>query len=247
MIKIKMSSDFLKQMVDVLNVYDVDAPIVFTEDKAIIKVIDLTRTAMIIAEIDKSAFIEYEVSEEEEVICMPKDKVNSILKALKDNVTIESSNGLITFSSGRSKFNLHNISYDENLLKLSLRIDFDTSFDLTAEQFKYVFDITSIFNQYTVITFKSTEEGKEVSFRSDSDTDGSADIVYAENELKNVVGERTVKSAFSSSYFKGLMKLKPNRYILEIDDSKPIKVTAPLMEGKCKCTILVAPVILDEE
>ena len=242
MIKVKISSDNLKQLVDITNVYDVDAPIIFSQDEVVVKIIDITRTAMIVATVDKSVFTEYEVSEDEEVICFPKDKMNSILKALKGEVTIESKDGWLIFSSGKSSFRLRNISYDENVLKLSLKLNFDISFDLTPEQFKYVFDITSIFDQYTIVEFSD----KTVSFRSASETEGSASIVYQESELKNVEGEGTVSSAFSSSYFKGIMKLKPMRFIMSIGQDKPIRVIAPLMEGLCKCNIIVAPVILDE-
>lgn len=241
MVKVKISSDNLKQMVDITNVYDVDAPIIFSQDCVTIKMIDLTRTALIVAKIDIDVFTEYEVEGDEEIIAFPKEKMNSILKALKGEVTIESKDGWIQFSSGKSSFKLRNVGYDENLLKLDLKLEFNTSFDLTPEQFKYVFDITSIFDQYTIIKF----DNRTVTFSSASDSEGSASIVYPESELKNVVGDVTVESAFSSVYFKGIMKLKPNRFIMSVDDSRPIRVIAPLMEGKCKCTVIVAPVILD--
>lgn len=247
MVKVKISPEFLKQLVDILNVYEVDAPIIFNKDKAVIKVIDITRTAMIVAEIESSAFIEYSVDEDEEVICIPKDKLNSIMKSFKENVTIETSGGEIIFQCGKSTFKLHNIVYDENLLKLALKLDYDISFDVSADQFKYIFEITSIFNQYTVISFKCEGEDRLISFRSSSETDGSADISYTGEELKNVVGDHNAVSAFSSMYFKGLMKLKPNRFIVSVADDKPIRVVAPLMEGKCKCTIMVAPVILGDD
>jgi len=228
-------------LVDITNVYDVDAPIIFTQTEATVKIIDLTRTALIVATIEKDVFSEYSVEGDEEIICFPKDKMNSILKALKGEVTIETQNGWIVFSSGKSSFKLRNIDFDENLLKLSLKLDFETSFDLTPEQFKYVFEITSVFDQYTLVEFKD----KTVTFKSESDTEGSVAIVYTEAELKNVVGDVEVSSAFSSQYFKGIMKLKPMRFIMSIDQDRPIRVVAPLMEGKCKCTVIVAPVILD--
>lgn len=242
MIKIKMSSENLKQLVDIINVYEVDAPIIFTEEEATVKMIDITRTAMIVAKIEKDVFSEYILDDDVEVICLPKDKINSILKTLKGEVTIEANGGWIIISSGKSVFKLHNVNYDEDLLKLDLKLSYDISFDMSAEQFKLAFDTTSLFDQYTVLKF----DNKTVSFTSTSDTEGSASIVYAEDELNNVIGEGSAKSAFSSSYFKGIIKLKPNRFIVSLGESKPIKVIAPLMEGKCKCTAVVAPVILDE-
>lgn len=241
--KIKISSDNLKQLVDILNIYDVDAPIIFDENEVTVKIIDLTRTALVVAKIEKDVFDEYDLGGvEQEIISLPKDKVASILKAMKGNVTIETKDNWIIFSSGKSSFKLRNVGYDENLLKLNLKLDYDNSFDLTPEQFKYVFDTTSIFDQYTIIEYKD----KGVSFTSASDTEGSASITYSEDELKNVVGEESAKSAFSSSYFKGIMKLKPMRFIMSVSENRPIRVIAPLMEGKCKCTCIVAPVILDE-
>ena len=243
MVKVTLSADNLKQLVDILNIYDVDAPIIFEENEVTVKIIDITRTALVVAKIEKDVFTEYDLGDiEQEIICLPKDKLGSILKAMKGNVTIETKDGWIEFSSGKSSFKLRNVGYDENLLKLDLKLEYENSFDMTPEQFKYVFDITSIFDQYTIIEYKD----KGVSFKSASDIEGSASITYSEAELNNVEGDGEATSAFSSSYFKGIMKLKPMRFILSVAEDRPIRVVAPLMEGKCKCTVIVAPVILDE-
>lgn len=243
MVKLKMSIDNLKQLIDVLNIYDVDAPIVFNKDGAVIKCLDPSRTAMVITAIKKDAFVEYTIDDGvEEIICIPRDKLSTVLKSFKGDVTLETDNGWLVFSSGKTKLKLRNMEYDKAMLQLNLKLEYNISFDMTAEQFKNSFDTTAVFDQYTIIEFNN----KVVTFRSASETDGNVSVGFEEDELKNVTGDGSAKVAISSSYLKGVLKLKPNRFIVSIDEAKPIKIIVPLMEGMCRSTIMVAPVILDE-
>lgn len=243
-VNFSINGKMLKNILKLNAVATTEIKLNLSNDKINISVVDPAHVEMILTEIDKSVFIEYEIKTDspDQIISLSFD-VDKLLNALK---TVKKEDMFKLKYESEIDKNAVNIVIGAFNQKISL-IDPDSipeskcplfilnaSFDVVTSDLKDFLDKADHVSDY----FSIETSTDKVLLNASGDTDQINFIPTVQNLRSNSVH----KSKFSIDYFLTAIKeLKTlfNSLTVEIDNDHPVRITG--LKDKLKIIILIAP------
>ncbi len=239
----KMDVKDLKEIVNLLLTLVTEAKFEFNQDGMGVKAVDPAHVAMIVLDLPKDGFIEYEAEDEE--IGIDLDKVKDILK-------LASSRDVIEFTKEGSKltFLIGNLTRSMPLIDTSaMSIPRVPNLALPAKVVVPVSDFTNGIKAAESIsdnvTLKITPTEFEMYTEGDEDV---ARVCLPKDMINEISCDEPVKSMYPVDYLVKLVKAMDSAEYLTIymGTDYPIKIEFDIAGGKGKATYLLAPRIEGE-
>jgi len=215
-----------------------------SNDKINISVVDPAHVEMIITEIDKSLFWEYEIKTEspEQIISLffDVDKLLNVLKTSK-----KEDNFILNYNSeiNKNSFDIITGSFKQTLSLI------DSS---TVQESKMpILDLNASFDVLTVDLKEFLNRAENISdyFSIETSTDkvllnasGDIDKIDFNPTVQNIISNSIHNSKFSIDYFLNAVKELKNLFeslTVEISNDYPVRITGA--KDKLKIVVLIAP------
>ncbi len=241
--RVKIDVKDLKEITNLLLTLVSEAKFEFTPDKMEVKAVDAAHIAMIILEVSRDGFVEYEAEEEDMGIDL--DKVKDILKLTSSNDVVE-----ITKEGGKITFLIGNLSRSMPLIDASaLSVPKVPNIALPAKvvisKSDFVSGIKAAESISDSITFIVSPTEFEMSAVGDEDV---SRLNLKKDMVKEIDCDEQVKSTYPVDYLMKLAKAMDSTEFITIYVGKdyPVKIVFDIAKGRGKVTYLLAPRIEGE-
>ncbi len=241
MVEFKIDARSLREFANIVVSLNQETKIDFTSKGLSTKVIDPAHIAMVLLEVGKDTFQEYNL-EEEESIGIDIDRLRNAMK-------LASSTDIINFKGDGKKINIRygNLSYNipiidpasistPKMLNLDIPNKVITDFNLILTGIK------AAENFADVVTFHLKSDELKILAKGDSDLE-NAELSIPKNITKEYVFSEEAKSSYSLDYLSNFMRSleSVSDIALMIKTDFPLKIEAPVYNGKGKVTFILAP------
>ncbi len=241
--RVKMNVKDLKEITNLLLTLVSEAKFEFGAEGMSVKAVDPAHVAMIVLDISKDAFLEYEV--EEEQLGVDLDKIKDILKLASSGELVE-----ISKDGNKLTFMIGNLTRSMPLIDTSAlsvprvpNLVLPAKVVLPISEFEYGIKAAESISDN--ITFKVTPSEFEMYTEGDED---SARLSIPKDMLKEISCEEPVKSMYPVDYLLKLVKAMDSADYLTIylGTDYPVKMEFDVAAGKGKGYYLLAPRIEGE-
>lgn len=241
--RVKMNVKDLKEITNLLLTLVSEVKFEFGAEGMSVKAVDPAHVAMIVLDISKDAFLEYEV--EEEQLGVDLDKIKDILKLASSGELVE-----ISKDGNKLTFMIGNLTRSMPLIDTSAlsvprvpNLVLPAKVVLPISEFEYGIKAAESISDN--ITFKVTPSEFEMYTEGDED---SARLSIPKDMLKEISCEEPVKSMYPVDYLLKLVKAMDSADYLTIylGTDYPVKMEFDVAAGKGKGYYLLAPRIEGE-
>ncbi len=241
--RVKMNVKDLKEITNLLLTLVSEAKFDFSAEGMSVKAVDPAHVAMIVLDITKDAFLEYEV--EEEQLGVDLDKIKDILKLASSGELVE-----ISKDGNKLTFMIGNLTRSMPLIDTSAlsvprvpNLVLPAKVVLPVSEFEYGIKAAESISDN--ITFKVTPSEFEMYTEGDED---SARLSIPKDMLKEISCEEPVKSMYPVDYLLKLVKAMDSADYLTVylGTDYPVKIEFDVAAGKGKGYYLLAPRIEGE-
>jgi len=241
--RIKVDVKDLKELTNLLLTLVNEANFELTGEGLSVKAVDASRVAMIILNVKKDGFLEYDVEEEE--LGVDLDKIKEILKLTSsgDVVEISKEGGKLTFQIGNLTRSMAlidtssmNVPRVPNLVLPGKVVIPKSDFVSGIKAAESVSD--SVILKLTPMEFEMLAQGDEDSVR----------LSMPKDMLKEIQCEETIKSMYPVDYLLKLAKAMDSADFVTIylGTDYPVKIVFDIVRGHGEATYLLAPRIESE-
>ena len=241
--RVKMNVKDLKEITNLLLTLVSEAKFEFGAEGMSVKAVDPAHVAMIVLDISKEAFLDYEV--EEEQLGVDLDKIKDILKLASSGELVE-----ISKDGNKLTFLIGNLTRSMPLIDISAltvpripNLVLPAKVILPVSEFEYGIKAAESISDN--ITFRVTPSEFEMYTEGDED---SARLSIPKDMLKEISCEEPVKSMYPVDYLLKLVKAMDSADYLTIylGTDYPVKIEFDVAAGKGKGYYLLAPRIEGE-
>ncbi len=236
--RVKMDVKDLKEITNLLFTLVNEAKFEFNQDGLSVMAVDPSHVAMIVMEVSRDGFIEYECEDEE--IGVDLAKVRDILKLASSSDVIE-----ITKDGGKLTFLIGNLSRSMALIDTSnLSVPKVPNIGLPAKvvvsKNEFIGGIRAAEGISDSITIKVTPTEFEMYTSGDED---SSRLNLPRDMVKEIECDEEVKSTYPVDYLARLVKAMDSAEDVTIYLGKdyPVKIVFNVVKGHGKATYLLAP------
>ncbi len=241
--RVKIDVKDLKEITNLLLTLVSEAKFELNSEKMEVKAVDAAHIAMIVLEVSKDGFIEFEAEDEE--LGVDLDKVKDILKLTSSNDVVE-----ITKEGNKLTFLIGNLSRSMPLIDASaLSVPKVPNIGLPAKvvisKSDFVNGIKAAESISDSITLQVTPTEFEMFASGDED---SSRLNLQKDMVKEIDCDEPVKSTYPVDYLLKLAKaMDTTEYItIHLGKDYPVKIVFDIVKGKGKVTYLLAPRIEGE-
>ncbi|MCD6276206.1 MAG: DNA polymerase sliding clamp [Thermoplasmata archaeon] len=242
--RVKMNVKDMKEVTNLLLTLVSEAKFEFGSEGMSVKAVDPAHVAMIVLEVGKEAFLEYDVKEEEE-LGVDLDKVKDILKLASSGEVVE-----ISKDGNKLTFLIGNLTRSMPLIDTSaLSVPRVPNLVLPAKVVipvdEFAHGIKAAESISDNITLRITPSEFEMFTQGDED---SARLSIPKDMLKELSCDEPVKSMYPVDYLLKLVKAMDSADYLTIymGTDYPIKIEFDVVSANGRATYLLAPRIEGE-
>jgi len=240
MFHIKVRSETLKGIVDVVSTLVDEAKFNVTPDGFSLKAVDPAHVAMVNLEVEKEAFEEYGADETE--LGIDLDKIKEVLRLARSGDVIE-----IEQDEGRNRLIIRvgNVSRRMNLVDTTgmsdprePKLELPARIVVNADELQKGIRAAESVSDY--IALSANPDGFEM--YSEGDTD-SVSLKLDKELLLSLECEEPVRSLFPLDYFSNMIRAVPSGTVLTINlgNDYPVKMDFDIADGKGHVSYLLAP------
>ncbi|NPA75579.1 MAG: proliferating cell nuclear antigen (pcna) [Euryarchaeota archaeon] len=236
--RLKIDVKDLKEITNLLLTLVNEAKFEFTPNGLSVKAVDPSHVAMIVMDVEKDGFVEYECEEEE--LGVDLAKVRDILKLTSSNDVVE-----ISKEGGKLTFLIGNLSRSMPLIDTSnLSVPKVPNIGLPAKvvisKSDFISGIKAADGISDSITIKVTPTEFEMYAMGDEDT---SRLNLPKDMVQEIDCEEPVKSTYPVDYLLRLAKAMDSAKDITIYLGKdyPVKIVFDVVKGHGKVTYLLAP------
>jgi proliferating cell nuclear antigen len=240
MFHIKVRSETLKSIVDVVSTLVDEAKFNITADGFSLKAVDPAHVAMVDLEVEKGAFDEFEAEETE--LGVDLDKIKEVLRLARSGDIIdmeqdeERSRLIINVGNISRRMNLVDTTgmSDPKVPNLSLPANISVGADELQKGIRAAESVSDH------IALSASPEGFEM--YSEGDTD-SVSLKLDKDGLISLKCEESVRSLFPLDYFSNMIRAIPSGTVININlgSDYPVKMEFTIANDKGHVSYLLAP------
>jgi len=241
MVEFKIDARSLREFADIVVSLNQEAKIDFTNKGLSTKIIDPAHIAMVLLEIDKDTFQDFKVEDEE--------SIGIDIERLRNAMKLASSTDIINFKADGKRISIKygNLSYNipiidpssistQKMPNLVIPNKIITDFNLVLTGIK------AAENFADVVTFHMKTDELKILAKGESDLE-NAELSIPKSLAKEYVFSEEAKSSYSldylSNFVRSLESVTDISIMLKTD--YPLKIEAPVFNGKGKVTFILAP------
>jgi len=241
--RVKIDVKDLKEITNLLLTLVSEAKFEFSSNAMSVKAVDAAHIAMLVLDVDKEGFIEYDAEAEE--LGVDLEKVKDILKLASSGDVVE-----ISKESGKLTFQIGNLTRSMPLIDTSaLTVPKVPNIGLPAKVVVSKNDFVNGIKAAESISDSITLEVTPTEFEmySEGDEDLSK-LTLPKDMVQEIDCEETVKSTYPVDYLLKLAKAMDSANFITIYLGKdyPVKIVFDVAKEKGKVTYLLAPRIEGE-
>lgn len=244
MLRVTIKSDFLRTVVDAIAILVDEVDLHFTPDGLYAQAVDPAHAGMIDLKLNKEAFEEYDVEEENEM-AVDLGKVKGMLKlpATEDVISLEQE------EEGRLVVRIGNLTRHMTLLDTAEMsdakipsLDLDTEVVVSTDEVYRGVRASEAVSDH--IALAASPDEFELSAEGDTDT---VNLAIPEGQLVSLECEERVRSLFSLAYFSDMIKAaKSDEIKFRLGTDYPAKMMFKVADGQGDITYVLAPRIESE-